>query len=393
MFALLHDYQELRRRLTGRVTRALLREPRNKSQSIQDVSSAQVRRVLVCRPNHRLGNLLLLTPLLKELQHIFPAAEVDIVLAGDDNVGLFRTFRNVGKIYTLSRRMVRHPLQTMRIVVQIRQAQYDLAIDPCEGSQSSRWLTAIANATHVVGMSGRGDHRAADAYSAPRHMAKWPVFLLRRALAPRGASIDDEYPAMDIKLSPDEHQRGQQILRALTSAGTTLPQVIGVFADARGGKRYAEAWWLRFIEALRARDPGFVVVEIAPPDGRSRLSSHFPSFFSPDTRDVAAVISRMSFFISADCGMMHLGSASGVPTIGLFSVTDAEQYAPYGHGSCSIDTNGKSPEEVAQLANTVMGRLCNGIPSTPCRTTHPSPAEGKGCTTADSRPTRSSVKD
>ncbi|RZJ31083.1 MAG: lipopolysaccharide heptosyltransferase family protein, partial [Flavobacterium sp.] len=33
---------------------------------------ATIKQVLVCRPNHRLGNLLLITPLLDELSTIFP---------------------------------------------------------------------------------------------------------------------------------------------------------------------------------------------------------------------------------------------------------------------------------------------------------------------------------
>ncbi len=370
----LHNYQELRRRLMRRATRALLREPLTSSRSVQSVPRANVRRVLVCRPNHRLGNLLLLTPLIKELQHVFPAADVDIVLAGEEGAGLFRTFRNVGHIYTLSRRMIGHPLQTARIALQLRRANYDLAIDPCEGSQSSRWLIGITNAPHVIGDHGEDDYRAVSGHPAPRHMAKWPVYLLRRAIA---ACSADEYPALDIKLAPGEHQRGQQILSALTSTGSSLPRVIGVFADARGAKRYAEDWWIRFIEALRARAPGFTVVEIAPPDGRSRLSSHFPSFFSPDIREVAAVISRMACFISADCGVMHLACASGTPTFGLFSVTDIAQYTPYGHGSCAIDTNGKSPEEVARLAATMMPATQADSSASPLgRATNPAPMEG-----------------
>ena len=358
---LLQDYQELRRRLTRGLTRALLHAPAAGPTFIQNAPERPIRRVLVCRPNHRLGNLLLLTPLLRELQHLLPDAEVDLVLAGEDGARLFRTFRNVGHIYVLHRRMVRHPLQTAGIALQIRRAKYDLAIDPCEGSQSSRWFTAIANATHVIGGTGDDQVRTTDSKTAtPTHMAQLPVYLVRRALVPRGASPDDEYPALDIKLSPTENQRGQQILSVLTSAGTSLPPTIGVFADATGAKRYAEAWWMRFIETLLGQARGFRLVEIAPPDGQSRLSSRFPSFFSPDTREVAAVISSMSCFISADCGVMHLARASGIPTIGLFSVTDLAKYSPYGDGSCAIDTNGKSPEQEALLAATAMGVVRGG---------------------------------
>lgn len=388
----MHHYQELRRRMTRSATRALLRGARNRLQATESVPGTEIRRVLVCRPNHRLGNLLLLTPLLKELQRDLPDADIDIVLAGDDGAALFRTFRNVKHVYALSRRMVRHPLATARIAFQLRQAKYDIVIDPCEGSQSSRWLTAIARATHVIDTPG--NEPTAGNHSTPRHMAQRPVYLLRQAIALNGAWPDEDYPPLDLQLSAAEHQRGEQVLHVLTSAGASLPRVIGVFADARGAKRYAEAWWMRFIEGLRARVPGFTVVEIAPPDGRSRLSSRFPHFFSPDIREVAAVISRMACFISADCGVMHLGCASATPTIGLFSVTDATRYAPYGSGSRAIDTNGKSPDDVAQLAATIIQTMdASGVPPMPVRPTNPPMVAGNVCIADGGQALRPDAKD
>ena len=32
----------------------------------------KVKRVLICRPNHRLGNMLLITPLVQEVERTFP---------------------------------------------------------------------------------------------------------------------------------------------------------------------------------------------------------------------------------------------------------------------------------------------------------------------------------
>ncbi|MGH8183805.1 MAG: hypothetical protein ACREPH_09105, partial [Rhodanobacteraceae bacterium] len=54
------------------------------------------------------------------------------------------------------------------------------------------------------------------------------------------------------------------------------------------------------------------------------------------------------------CGVMHLASASGAPTLGLFSVTEALKYAPYGHGSLALDTRGKSPEDIVQAAGALI---------------------------------------
>ncbi|MDE2497373.1 MAG: hypothetical protein KGK35_06045, partial [Xanthomonadaceae bacterium] len=55
--------------------------------------------------------------------------------------------------------------------------------------------------------------------------------------------------------------------------------------------------------------------------------------------------------------VMHLASASGTPTIGLFSVTDVSKYEPCGRGSRALVTNGKTPEEIARLASAHMENL------------------------------------
>ena len=143
-------YSELRRRLVRRALRPWSRARDAATTLLGGVDAAEVRGVLICRPNHRLGNLLLLTPLVCELQALFPRATVDIVLAGDHGAELFRGFPNVRRIYSLSRRMVRHPFATSHIALQIRREHYDLAIDPCETSQSSRLLVALARPRHVL---------------------------------------------------------------------------------------------------------------------------------------------------------------------------------------------------------------------------------------------------
>jgi len=60
-----------------------------------------------------------------------------------------------------------------------------------------------------------------------------------------------------------------------------------------------------------------------------------------------------------------LASAAGVPTIGLFKASDPSKYAPYGHGSRTLGTNGKSPEEIAELASAVIGTFTQATPSGP----------------------------
>ncbi|MGH8147451.1 MAG: glycosyltransferase family 9 protein [Rhodanobacteraceae bacterium] len=332
------------------------------------LSDTDVPRILICRPNHRLGNLLLLTPLLTEIQQRFPDADVDIVLAGAHGPELFQTFSNVKHIYCLSRRMVRHPIAVVRTALKIRKAHYDLAIDPCEASQSGRLLVAVAGAKYAIGLPR--DRRMVNSMAgAPRHMAQWPVYLLRRALVRQWPESGNDFPALDIRLSSSERERARTILERMTHESMPpTPFVIGVFAEATGAKGYGKEWWQCFVRTVHEQHPDAALVEIAPADGRPRFANEVPFFHSPSPREVAAMISNMTCFVSADCGVMHLASAAGTPTIGLFSVTDASKYAPYAHGSRALDTNVKSPEEVAQEVGVLITtfRFRAGIPVGPC---------------------------
>lgn len=356
-------YSELRRRLVRNALLPLFRTRGARLRQTRDLSQREIRRILVCRPNHRLGNLLLLTPLVAELQRAFPDAEVDMVLAGDDGAALFGAFGNVKHIYALSRRMIRHPLTLVRTALQIRRAHYDLAVDPCEASQSSRLLVVLANAEHVIGLPRDGtvddpEERTAMLH-APKHMAQWPVYLLRSASARRPPDTERDFPELDIRLSADERKQPREVLDGLLRAhGKSHAQlVVGVFAEATGGKRYPRDWWQRFIAEVRAHHPDCAFFEILPPDGQPRLALDLPTFCSRNPRDVAAMISNMTCFVSADCGVMHLASASGAPTLGLFSVTEVPKYEPYGRGSRALVTNGKTPEEIARLASAHMEGL------------------------------------
>ncbi|MCR5862590.1 hypothetical protein LRS05_10705 [Flavobacterium sp. J372] len=46
------------------------------------LDAATIERILVVRPNHRLGNTLMLTPLVREINHLLPGATVDLFVKG-----------------------------------------------------------------------------------------------------------------------------------------------------------------------------------------------------------------------------------------------------------------------------------------------------------------------
>lgn len=307
-------------------------------------------RVLVCRPTHSLGNTLLLTPLLQEIEATYPGAEIDIVSRTPVASEIFGRFASVRRIFILPSRPVHRFGRLIHILTRIRETRYDLVIDPEPRSRTGRALLGLAKARYKVGFQ-HGHSRALThpmAMSASvRHSGLRPVDLLRRAV---GTTLSMPFPVLDIGLSPAEREIGRLILsRLLDSSGVDQGKgVIGIFANATGDKLLPGGWWLPFLATLTARYPEHRVVEIVPAFGRSMLGSRYPTYYSSDVRRLAAMLSALTTFISADCGIMHLACAAGVPVTGIFCATDSDEWGPYGPLDRALDSRGLSPAVLAQ---------------------------------------------
>jgi len=323
---------------------------RTDAKPVQLLPRVGIFRVLVCRPTHSLGNTLLLTPLLQEIEATYPGAEIDIVSRTPVASEIFGRFASVRRIFILPARPVHRFGRLIRILARIRETRYDLVIDPEPRSRTGRALLGLAKGRCKVGFqrgrTGVLTHPVAMSATV-RHSGHRPVDLLRRAV---GATVSMPFPALDIGLSPAERDSGRLILsRLLDSSGINQGKgVIGVFANATGNKLLPGGWWLTFLATLAARYPEHRIVEIVPAFGRSMLGSRYPTYYSSDVRRLAAMLSALTTFISADCGIMHLACAAGVPVTGIFSTTDSEEWGPYGPLDRAMDARGLPPAALAQ---------------------------------------------
>lgn len=331
--------QEWRRRLVASIVKRVL-PPGDGHVRQGTLSRAGIQRVLVCRPNHRLGNTLLITPLMAELERHFPGAEIDVLGAGHAPSSVYLGYTTVGDIHLLDRRAIRHPVATLKVLRSLRKKRYDLVIDAAAGSSSGRIIASMVHARHRLGV----DHVRAE---LPAHMAARPVHALRWAL---GVDTALPVPSMNLRLSPHELACGYATLRRVLGlsgddAGTP---VVAIFPNATGAKQYGEAWWNAFLGELKALVTPLSIVELVAADGRSRVSNRYPTYFTSDPRKLAAFIDAAGLYISADCGVMHLASATTATTIGLFNTTDLRRYTPYGGTNVGFWTEGEAAGAVAR---------------------------------------------
>lgn len=359
--------QKQRRRLVRALMRLLFPKDHGLAGPARWMPRSGIYKILVCRTVHTLGDSLTLTPLLQEIGLAYPGAEVDIINGCPAARGIFGRYVFVRRIFQLPTHALRHPLGTLHAINAMRRDRYDLVIDPDPESQSGRLLALKARTTYSLGFagpskSGRLTHEIAIPI-APSNKGKMPVYLLRSALGE--SSVKVEYPPLDIQISPVERRRGKEILRRL-NASQSIPsggkRTIGIYAYATGRKNLSHAWWSRFLHVFEPAVRHYSLIEILPAFGQSLLDSRYQAFYSSDVRKLASVLGNLTLHISADCGLMHLASAAGARTVGIFTTTSSREWGPYGNSSVAIDAAGIAPERVA---NRVLALLAEQSPCSP----------------------------
>lgn len=299
------------------------------------IDTAKIKKVLICRPNGRLGNLLLITPLIQEVTATFPNCKIDVFVKGTLAPIVFEKYDNVDKIIHLPKKPFKELVKYFKVWTLIRKQKYDVAINVDQNSSSGRLGVKFSTAKYkFFGNLPEGvtlEHKDYD------HIAKYPVYNFRHFLSEVGIEDKNEPIALlDLKLSEAEIANGKQILDKIIDPNK---RSIAIFTYATGEKCYNPAWWAEFYTALKNEFPNDNIFEVLPVENVSQIDFQAPSFYSKDVREIGSVLANVAVFVGADSGIMHLSSASKAPTAGLFSVSNIKKYEPYGNGSVGLDTN------------------------------------------------------
>lgn len=294
-----------------------------------------IRRVLIIRPNHRLGNQLLLTPIVQEVIAQFPNCKIDLFVKGGVAYPVFENYKEINKIIQLPRKPFNELIKYAKVWISIKKSRYDMVINGDKNSSSGRLLTNLAKADFKI--FGDVNEEIRLKHDDYEHIAKYPVYNLRLFIEKlSGTKINRPVPLLDLKLNTEELSNGKNILDGIIKNNK---KTICIYTNATGDKCYSEAWWETFYNRLLKEFPEYNIIEMLPIENISKINFKAPNFYSKDIREMGAIIKNTSIFIAADNGVMHLASASLTPTVGFFSVTSEAMYRPYGNGSISLNTN------------------------------------------------------
>jgi len=289
-----------------------------------------VRRILLVRPNFRLGNALISTPVIDAFRKRFPAARIDF-LTTDSTLPLLQQ-HPVDRFHLLSRKTILRPWQCVSLLCRLRAERYDLAVQVGSGSLTGTLFTRAIGARYSMGMRRSGQrwfHIEVDGKS--KHAYDTVVNLTR----PLGVACRNR-PLL--RLTPEERHQAFIQLRQLAvpmTAGDGVAAFIAVFVGGHQNKRWPLDFWLALVNSLETQRLRHVVflgpeeIRLARALQRRLAASTYGTLCHPrPLREFAAMLARADLVVTPDSGPMHLAAGLDVPAIALVRERKSLAFVP-----------------------------------------------------------------
>ncbi|MCE8016184.1 glycosyltransferase family 9 protein [Halomonas sp. MCCC 1A17488] len=297
------------------------------------------RRILLVRPNFRIGNAVIGARLIQALTQ--QRSEIELDYLGTDATQTLFVGMPLAHYYSLSRSMVLRPWRLWRLLIELRRREYDLAVQVGEGSLTSWLFVQLCGARQKMGQCGR----LQATYDWVAGPAPARAHALANSLAaPLGLACE---PRPWLVLSPQEHDAAL----ALLARQSLPPSAIGIFVGGHLDKRLPLPFWQALLRALEARCQPYLVL-LGPEEAR-----HLPALASAcgvhgrllpplPLREFAAVLSQLPRLVTPDTGPMHMAAALAVPVVALLNVPGSRRFAP--EGPADLVLFQPDPETVAE---------------------------------------------
>jgi heptosyltransferase-2 len=230
---------------------------------------------------------------------------------------------------------------------EIKHCAYDTALSFEQGSLAG---TAFLRATGIPRRAGfaSGSDRIKGALLThglgfQSDSSMWQSFLsLARLIDP---GLANSLMPLPLALTDEQLRLGASWLRERIPRAPGRPAVFHLGSGAgQPFKRWAVPKFAMLAQKLRDRDRNLSIILTGLPNERD-LMSQFCSLYdgsvidATDLRSIAmtaSVLSHCGLLVSNDTGVMHLGAAMGVPTVGLFGATTPLQWGPAGRAAVHV---------------------------------------------------------
>jgi ADP-heptose:LPS heptosyltransferase len=277
-----------------------------------------------------IGDVVLLTAVVRDLAAVFPAAEI-VVICGGENAGLARTLDGACVVEI-------PPAEPRRAIATLRAQRLDWLLDFGQWSRLEALYARLSGARWTAGFATPGQHRHAAYDVAVPHRADVSELENFRRLAAGGGVASTSLPRLE-PVGADE---------------LPVKDPFVVFHLWPGGYRSElREWPLDSWRELAARldSDGYGVVLTGARADADRTAAFARSCAGTLRRPPTSLAGRCSLaelvgvlasarcVVSVNTGVMHMAAATGVPTIALNGPTDARRWGPVGPVAVNVDSS------------------------------------------------------
>ena len=297
-----------------------------------------VQKILILRPNYRIGNTLSSTPLIGALRNRFPSARLDYL--GADTTSILLKNLPLDNVILMSRSMILRPWSYVGRLWSLHRENYDLVVAVGNGSFSDMICMKVLNARYRMG-SGKWAKFVCNilvvsidwshAYEVPLAMAR--VLGVDCRDKPCYAVSQDEKDKALFRLS-----------EVGLSDGRTAVPFLALFVGGHHNKRWPLKCWEDLVRKLGSDCPQARILVFLGPEESSmgQAMKNNPLFkdiriIDPlPLRDFAALLQQASLVVAPDTGPMHLAVAVDVPVIAIMKSKRSLPYAPRGESDVTL---------------------------------------------------------
>lgn len=296
--------------------------------------------ILLKMPNW-LGDLVMATAAVADLRQHFPKAKIT-TLCISSVASLLENDPNIDEVISYKRPSGWiHRFEHFDVIQDIRLGDYDLGI-LFTNSLTSAWWFWRGHVKERLGFQGNmRSWLLSKAEPMPaKKDAQHLVITYKELLRPLGIPLSTTAPRLYI--TDEEKQTAQEFL-ALKGIDIEKDLILGINPGAAYGS--AKCWPPeRFIEVTKKllRHDKLQVIYFGDQAGTPLVDTICQDLPKESVinlagktslRELVALISCCSLFLTNDSGPMHIAAALGIPLVALFGSTSDTTTGPYGHGT------------------------------------------------------------
>jgi heptosyltransferase II len=327
-----------RPRLTA-IVDSVLRRLSSRAMPIDSRPLESVPRRLLVVKVHGMGDSVLIRLLIQQLLKRNPEISLG-VLAGPATRELL-TLGNGSQVYLYDQKQlgVRVALRTL---LQIRRARYEAILNFEQGSLAGTAFVGFGGIPiHIGFFDSKNSAKSlflTQGIEFEDWRSMWRSFVgLARIVDP--GLVDESSESLEFGLMPDSNSWADEWWAGCI--GARRQEVVALHLGCGSGmdfKRWPISSFVTLAEEMSSK-LGAATVVLTGTALERPLIDEFISTYSGRAVDAscagsiertAAILRRCRLLVSVDTGVMHLGAALGVPTVGLFGPTAPQHWAPIG---------------------------------------------------------------